>query len=551
MAKILVSDLAECCEAIRSTSRKLKKVDILSEYLKSLGIEDLPLVCRFLSGYIFMRWSGQKMQVGYALLSELALQISGTSWEKMRRILLKHGDLGEVVERIFSRRVLIPLMKKKLTIADVYGTFGRISSLSGQGAVVEKQRLLKGLLLNSSPLEAKYLVKIILGELRIGVVESLVEESIAKAFGYDADEVRNANLVLADIGLTADFASRGLLKEAGLELMHPTNFMLSNPMADAAEIADYFGGTVFAEFKYDGIRAQAHKSRDTVKIFSRRLEDISRFFPEIVEALRKISHDVILDGEIVPFRDKNPLPFQALQQRLRRERRDTKLTEEVPVKFLVFDLLYLDGDTTLNRSLAERRDLLESLSLRGMMQSSNLAKVKTAADIQKRFDESKAAGYEGLVIKNPSSPYSAGRRKKHWIKLKKELDTLDVVVISAEFGHGRKAGYLSDYTFAVRDGDDYKAVGKAYSGLTDDEITEMTEQLKAITFRDLGFKRWVQPCIVLEVAFDGIQRSDRHESGFALRFPRIKRIRDDKSVGDIDTLEEVRKRYFQQRHWGS
>ncbi|MFQ6134566.1 MAG: ATP-dependent DNA ligase [Nitrososphaerales archaeon] len=547
MAKTFLRDFAETCEAIKSTSSKLKKIDTLSKYLTSLDNESLPLVCRFLSGYIFTRWSSRRIQVGYSLLTDLALEISGVPKLRMRRFFLKHGDLGDVVGQIFSNRVLIPLIEKKLTIIDTYRTFEKIASLRGPGAVSEKRSLLKGLLLNSSLLEAKYLIKIMLGELRIGLVEGLVEESIAKAFGYSVDEVRDANLVLADIGLTAELAYRRGLEEAELELMHPTNFMLADTMADASEIAEYFSRTMFAEFKYDGIRAQAHKSGETVKIFSRRLEDVSRSFPEIIDALKNIKHDVILDGEVLPFKDGRPLPFQTLQHRLRRKFQDARLAEEVPVRFFVYDLLYIDGDITLRMPLTERRRLLGSLDLTEHIRPSHLAKVKTTAEIQKRFDESKESGYEGLVVKNPTSPYTPGRRKKYWVKLKKELDTLDVVVVAAEFGHGRRAGVLSDYTFAVRDEAEFKVVGKAYSGLTDAEIAEMTERLKAITFRDLGFKRLVYPRIVLEVAFDGIQRSDRHDSGFALRFPRIKRIRDDKVVEDIDTLAGVRERYMRQR----
>ncbi len=546
MAKKLLREFAETCEKIRSTSSKLKKIETLSTYLTSLDRESLPLACRFLSGYIFTRWSGRRIQVGYALLTNLALEISGVSELQMRHSFLKHGDLGDVVEQIFSNRIIIPLIEKKLTITDVFHTFEKAASLSGPGAVSEKKTLLKGLLLNSSPLEAKYLIKIMLGELRIGLVEGLVEESIAKAFGYSVTAVREANLALADIGLTSESAYTKDLEAAGMELMHPTNFMLADTLADASEIAKYFRKTVFAEFKYDGIRAQAHISKGAVKIFSRRLEDVSRSFPEITDAFTHLEHDVILDGELLSFKDGFPLPFQTLQHRLRRKHMDARLAKEVPVRFFVFDILYLDGDATIRRSLTERRRLIESLELTGVIQPSHLAKVKTTVEIQDLFDESKASGYEGLVVKNPSSPYIPGRRKKYWVKLKKELDTLDVVVVAAEFGHGRRAGVLSDYTFAVRDGVGFKVVGKAYSGLTDVEIADMTDRLKAITFRDLGFKRLVFPRIVLEVAFNGIQRSGRHDSGFALRFPRIKRIRDDKIIEDIDTLANVRERYMRQ-----
>jgi len=423
----------------------------------------------------------------------------------------------------------------------------RAASFSGKGSAQDKKSLMKGLLLDCTPLEAKYLVKILLGELRIGLVEGLMEEGVAKAFGYGLGEVRDANLVIADIGFTALLAFQRRLSEGDLELGHPTNFMLADTMATASEIFEYFGGGVYAEYKYDGVRAQAHVSGDLVKIFSRRLEDIAGSFPEVVSGLKPLGHSMILDGEILPFKDGRPLPFQTLQHRLRRKYQDADIVQDIPVKYFVYDLLYLDGSVTIRRTLSERRRMLESLNLSGSIQPSHLTVVNSVEELQAAFERSKELGYEGLVVKNPASPYTPGRRGRHWVKLKRELDTLDVVIVAAEHGHGRRAGLLSDYTFAVRDGEELKVIGKAYSGLTDEELFEMTKRLKQIAVRDMGFKLLVKPSIVLEVAFDNIQRSSRHESGFALRFPRIKRIRHDKSPEDIDTLDRVRQIYARQR----
>ena len=381
--------------------------------------------------------------------------------------------------------------------------------------------------------------------MRLGLVEGLVEESIARAFEKTLNQIRSANLVTGDIGEVAALAKLNRLNEAKLSLFQPSNFML----ADTAENADALFKKIgqvqsLAEYKYDGIRAQLHFAEGATKIFSRNLEDVTRFFPEIVEAAgRHISKPVVIDGEIVPFRNGRPLSFQSLQRRLRKL---TPSEGDAPIKYFAFDLLYYDKPI-IEEPLSYRVGVLHSLDFRDAIDFSMQKAVSTVDEIQSMFDESKSLGYEGLVVKSPESPYSPGKRGKSWIKLKKELDTLDVVIVAAEYGHGKRAGVISDYTFAVRDGDDLKIVGKAYSGLTDAEIKEMTRVLKEITLQDFGYRRSVKPQVVLEVAFDAIQKSERHDGGYALRFPRIKRIRIDKSLGDIDTIEKVKEIYERQK----
>jgi DNA ligase-1 len=391
------------------------------------------------------------------------------------------------------------------------------------------------------PAEAKYLVRIMGGEMRIGLVEGLVEESIAKAYSKTLIQVRNANLVTGDIGLVAILAKRDELENAELELFHPTNFMLADSAPNSKALYEKFAEyPVISNYKYDGIRAQVHSKDGKVKIFSRNLEDITRYFPEVEDGVKKLSlRPLILDGEIVPFKDGKPLSFQALQQRLRKIERSEN---ETPIKYFVFDVLYMDKPI-IEEKLSKRLETLQSLEFGGTLGIAEQREVSSAEEIQSMFDESKSLGYEGLVVKNLSSQYTPGRRGKNWVKLKKELDSLDVVIVAAEFGHGKRAGVISDYTFAVRDGDELRVVGKAYSGLTDSEILEMTDMLKQITVEDYGYSRSVKPQVVLEVAFDAVQKSNRHNSGYALRFPRIKRIRTDKSASQIDTLERVKRIY--------
>jgi DNA ligase 1 len=319
----------------------------------------------------------------------------------------------------------------------------------------------------------------------------------------------------------------------------PVNFMLAEPFASAGEIAGHFGKEVYAEFKYDGIRAQVHKSRGDVRVYSRRLEEITASFPEVVAAFVGAKGEFVLDGEAVPFADGRPLPFQLLQRRLRRMEDFEEARKNAPVTYFAFDILYRDGREVVDSPLADRRRLLKRVLDGTPARMAETTDVTTEGEIQAAFRRSRDLGYEGLVVKDPASTYAMGKRGSGWVKLKEELDTLDVVIVAAEYGHGKRAGVISDYTFAVRDGEDLKTVGKAYSGLTDKEIDKMTLRLKQITTRDSGYRREVKPEIVVEVAFDSIQRSDRHDGGFALRFPRIKRIRTDKSAMDIDTIDRV------------
>ena len=452
---------------------------------------------------------------------------------------MEHGDLGEVAQEALKTKQETTLFGESITLAELQETFDTMARSKGKGSSSSRRALLKSLLLRSSPVEAKYVVKILTGEMRTGIVQGLVEEAIAKAYALSRGEVAKAHLLAGDIGILAYRARLGELSKVTMTPFRPLNFMLAEPMATATEIADYFKKPIFAEYKYDGVRAQLHKLGGKVRIFSRRLEDVSESFPEVSRAAASIEHDFILDGEIVPFRDGKPLPFQLLQRRLRRIENFEDAARNAPVEYFVFDILLLDAEEFINRPLRER-----SIALAGAIRESALIpaeriKVANMEEIARAFARSRELGYEGLVLKDPESVYAMGKRGKNWVKLKEELDTIDTVIVAAEYGHGKRAGVISDYTFAVRGRDGLKTIGKAYSGLTDSEIDSMTERIKKLTIKDYGYRRSVMPELVLEVAFDSIQESDRHDSGYALRFPRIKRIREDKTAEEIDTLEKV------------
>ena len=403
------------------------------------------------------------------------------------------------------------------------------------------------------------MVKILTGDLRIGLREGLVEEAISKAFDVSLEEVKQANMLLGDIGRTAVLASRKELHRAELSMFRPIKCMLATPepTADAVwnrfiEVADRdqsgssIPGTVYVEDKFDGIRAQLHRSRGRVEIFSRDLRRITGQFPELVEQARRFDQELIADGEIIAFDKGRRLTFFDLQKRLGRKHDTADLfagpAADVPVAFVIFDLLWMNGRSLLKTPLRERREQLGTLILPPQFQRANVTPARSATEIEQIFQDARQRLNEGLMIKDAESLYLPGTRGMFWFKLKRELATLDVVVVAAELGHGKRNNVLSDYTFAVRDETtgELLPIGKAYSGLTDVEIAELTEHFKQNTITDHGRYRRVQPNVVLEVAFNSIQPSTRHASGLALRFPRIKAIRRDKNVDSIDTLQYAR-----------
>lgn len=423
-----------------------------------------------------------------------------------------------------------------------------LEELAEHHGSLQKRLLLQDLFHRASAQEAKYLIKIITGDLRIGLKENLAEEAIAKGLKCPPDDVKRANMQIGDIAQVLRLAAEGRLADVNLQLFHPIGFMLASPAESAEEIAKTCSGGAWVEDKYDGIRVQCHKQGNKVRIFSRTLDEVVEFH-ELIPHLQSLPGDFVLDGEIVGWREGRPLPFTELQRRLGRKEPDLWLPMEVPVSYLVFDLLYVNGQLLLDESLRNRRHQLESLvraSAGPAIQLSKLAACSTDAEIRQAFEAALERGNEGLMAKGPDPLYTPGRRGRSWLKLKRPMATLDVVVTAVEFGHGKRRGLLSDYTFAVREGERLVNIGKAYSGLTDREIRDFTEYFKQHTIEDAGFQRRVEPTVVLEVAFNNIQRSRRHESGFALRFPRIVRVREDKPARQIDTVERVRELYEKQ-----
>ncbi|MDR7517645.1 MAG: ATP-dependent DNA ligase [Armatimonadota bacterium] len=537
--------LAAVLDAVAGTASTLRKVEILADYLRSLSEEDLRIACTFLTGSPLPPASGRTLQVGWSTLVEALQDVTGAPPEAVEDSYLRHGDLGSVAAELLTRKARGSLFGQPLTLARVAEAFSRLAETAGPRSRQAKREGIRALLQDAEPAETRYLVRIITSDMRVGLKEGLLEEAIARAFGAPLDAVRRAHMLTGDIGQVAVLARAGRLGEARLQLFRPLRFMLADTMyaADEAFAARGAGGAgapevLMVEDKYDGIRCQVHSDGTRIAIYSRTLDEVTASFPELHADLRSLAGRYVLDGEIVAWKD-GPLPFVRLQQRLRRKDPDA-VREEVPVVLWAFDLLHLDGADLVDLPLRERRRLLQSLRWGEAVRLAASATVATAADLAARFRQAREAGYEGVVVKRPDSPYLPGRRGRLWLKWKEELATLDVVVVAAEQGHGKRAGVLSDVTFAVRDGDRLVPVGKAYTGLTDAEIAELTAWFRAHTLQDRGRVKVVEPKVVLEVAFDAVTRSPRHPGGYALRFPRITRIRYDKTAEEISTLDDVR-----------
>jgi DNA ligase 1 len=529
----------QICNQIASLTGKLKKIQILSGYLLSLTEEELPVVATFLTGHAFSRSNGQSMQVGWAVIRKALIQASGLSETHFRSIAAGYGDAGRVAYEVLLGRTTV----REMAIREVSERF---SAIQGSSGPVAKATLLTDWLRTIDPECGSYIVRILTGDLRIGLKEGLLEEAIAAAFGVSLEQVKEVNMLTGDIGETAQLAKTDRLSTANLTFFRPVRSMLAIPEPSAKAVwnrvqSEFTAQTALAEAKYDGIRAQLHGTSDRTELFSRDLRNLSDEFPEL--AALRFDEDLILDGEVVAFGPDRKLSFFDLQRRLGRKRTlDLFETEDVPVLYMAFDLLRSNGETLLKVPLSERRRRLDQLTLPNRVKVSPIRKVASLQEIDEAYRTARKDLQEGLMIKDSNSLYTPGRRGGSWIKFKIELATLDVVVVGVEQGHGKRSHLLSDYTFSVRDEETgaLKTIGKAYSGLRDEEIEELTEHfLRTTTRKDRHF-RVVIPEIILEVAFNAVQPSDRHGSGLALRFPRIKSIRRDKNIAEIDTVQYAR-----------
>ncbi len=537
---------AETAEAVAATTSKLRKRDLLAAYLRDLPPDDLPIAATFFAGRPLP--GADRLGLGWVQQSQALSAATGADEAILHAAYLRHSDFGDAAAELLGGR---GPAGHRLTLADMNAAFRAMSdadSTSGRVAAMTT------LFTRATAEEARFVGRIAARELRIGLREGLLEEAIAAAFDRPIEAVRRALMLVGEPGEAAVLARDNRLAGAALHLGRPIRFMLATPVADAAEVMRRVGDEAWIEDKYDGIRAQLHLAGGGAppQLFSRDLNDITVSFPEVAGAAAEIGRRLVIDGELVPYRSGSVLDFASLQTRLGRVDPSPDVLEQVPVVLVAFDLLHLDGRDLLETPLRERRAALEALSLPERTGErflySHLASARSAGEVEAHFDDARERRNEGLMVKDPGSVYQPGRRGLGWLKLKKALATLDCVVVGVEWGHGKRRGVLSDYTFAVRgpDGGSLLTIGKAYTGLTDVEIATMTERFKKITLRDFGRYRTVVPEVVVEIAFDRIMRSQRHKSGFAMRFPRIVRIRDDKTSAEIDSLGTVERLFAAQ-----
>jgi DNA ligase 1 len=566
--------LAAVAERVRGTTKKLEKMALLAEYFTALGDNDLAIAARYIAGQVFPQHDMRVLQVGGAAIVQTLVTLSGLTREEIAPLSVRLGELGEVAREILPGHLPTD---STLTLASVETAVEELAVTAGTKA---KTALLTDLLRRATPLEAAYLVKLVSGDLRIGLRQGLVEDALARGFGRPLAAVSHAAMLLGDLGEVAVLARAGALERAELRLFHPLGAMLATPAASPEEaLANLPEGWALVEDKFDGVRAQVHREGDRLAIYSRTLDDVTHRFPELHAPLLALPGPFVLDGEIIGEREGRVLPFTQLQQRLGRKTITEEVLRDIPVVLVAFDLLYRDGTLLFARPLTDRRALLADLlhqpdislldgnspdsegqddaespsppsrvgkgagGLGLPVRLSRAQRVTEPAEIDPLFAAARARGNEGLMVKLPHSAYTPGRRGAEWRKVKRALASLDVVVTAVEWGHGKRRHVLSDYTFAVRASvtdPTLLNIGKAYSGLTDAEIAALTQWFLAHTRQDYGRVRTVEPAIILEVTFDAVQESKRHKSGYALRFPRILRIRDDKPLAEIDTLASVR-----------
>jgi DNA ligase-1 len=551
----LFTALAELGEKLEATRKRLVMTNLVADFLAGLETEEMEPAVSMLLGRPFPKSSPRTLEVSWATLSDTIRRITGVEWRVFEDAFRRSGDIGSATKAVFeSSRVRrqTALFQSALTLMEVRRSFEAISDAGGYRSREKKERLIAALLGQASPLEAKYLVKIFTGETRTGFHEGLMEQAISKAFEVPLKLVQEASMITGDIGEVATIIrieGKDGLSRINFEVFRPVGLMLAQIAESIAEALEEHQGETAFEYKYDGARVQIHKSGNDVRIFSRRLTDVTDSLPEIVEMIKANirAEEVIVEGEVIAIDDSGyPIPFQHLMRRFRRVHAIEDMVEKIPLKLFLFDILYLDGKSLISAPYSKRRQILAGNAREIPLTSQKITnKVEDAEEFLK---EAMDAGHEGLMAKKLSSPYTPGIRGKRWLKIKPILDPLDLVIVAAEYGYGRRHDWLSDYYLAARDEETgrFFPVGKTFKGLTDAEIVEITQRLKELTVGRERGRVIVVPKVVVEVAYNEIQRSPTYECKMALRFARITRIREDKTPEEADTIQRVRGIYEKQ-----
>lgn len=547
-------EFAEFCEVLEGISSSLELASRISDFLKDLGREDLYNVPLFLIGRVYPPWDDREVGVGIGLIYEALRKATGAKKDEIESVVRETGDLGISSERILGRKSQTSLSsflksEEEITVKDLRKTFDEMSSLEGKNSQKKKVQLLFKLYSSATPVEARFITRLLLGEMRLGVGEGIIRDSIAKAFGIGKDKVERAYMITNDFGKVAvvarDEGEDGIDK-LKIELHVPVRMMLAQ-LAEGIEKAVEEMKQVAVEWKFDGSRVQVHWGNGRISIFSRRLENVTGALPEIVEGVKNnFDEGVILDGEVVAMKGGRPMPFQHILRRFRRKYEVSEMMEKIPINVHFFDILYADGEV-IDLPLVERRKILESRT-KDLKWVARQVVTSDPNEIHEIYKEALDAGHEGAMLKNPQSAYVPGKRGKNWLKLKAEVETLDLAVVGGEWGEGKRSHFISSYELACLDREtgELVKVGKVATGFTEEQLEEFTEMFKNLTEYQEGKKVVFHPEKVFEVGYQEIQKSPKYEGGYALRFPRFIRLRDDKDIEEADTVERVGRIYEEQ-----
>ncbi len=560
---MLFSELVDYFEKLESTSSRLELTDIVKELIEKTPDDELSHVLLFIQGNVFPPWDEREVGVAEKMMFKCISLATGYPEKTVEQMVAKLGDTGLAAEELFKKKAQMTLWSQELTVLKVYKTLEKISELEGERSQDRKVKHIVELLNSCEPREAKYLVRLILGEMRLGVGEGIVRDAIAKAYNVDSSLVEKVYAILNDFGEVIKIAKSGgnsALADVKPEIGRPIRPMLALALHSIDEIFSDFKPAQI-EYKYDGMRSQFHIWDDNgerkVLLFTRRLENVTRQFPDVVDWVRRAVDpsikNCIIEGETIAIdKEGKPLPFQVLSRRIKRKYEIDEMVEKIPAQLHLFDIMFLDGESWLEKPLSERRATLERIvkPISGKVELARKLVTENVEEASKFYQEALDAGHEGIMIKNPNARYNPGARVVGYMyKLKPISETLDLVIVGAEWGEGRRAQWLGSFLLACRDPDtgEFLTVGKMATGLTDQQLQELTDLLKEDILEQEGKFVKLRPRLVVEVGYQEIQKSPKYESGYALRFPRLIRTRPDKLPDEADSLDRVVRIYESQK----
>jgi len=543
------STLIRVYQELEKTSSRLEMTSIVSEFLKKVPEGELPITLLFLRGKVFPAWSNKELGIGNKLVIKAISNISGVTEATVENRIRETGDTGLAAESLLVKKAQTTLFREKLTVMKVYNNLDRLTSLTGKGSQERKISYITELLSFAEPVGAKYIVRLILEELRLGVGGGIAKDAIAQAFKVDSKLVEKAYSISSDLGEVARISKlegdEGLRKVT-LKTGRPIEVMLAQKIESIKEAIEKFGETAF-EIKYDGARIQIHKEDSRIELYTRRLEKVTKQFPEIVKVAKENikAKSAIIEGELVAIKskkDRHPRPFQDLSRRIKRKYDISEMVKNIPVEINLFDLVFYEGGNKIKDEFMNRRELLEKIIIEtDTFRLADQIITDNVGEAEKFYKNALDLGHEGVMAKNLKAQYQPGSRVGYMYKIKPVMETLDLVIMGATWGEGRRAHWLASFLLAVSDPDtgEFLTIGRMGTGFTDEQFKEMTELLKGEITEQIGKEVQLKPKIVVEVAYEEIQKSPTYTSGYALRFPRLVRIRTDKGPDDADTLQRV------------